>query len=306
MEETVLEQEQAIARRAQTSSREVTGALLAIISAVGFGSMAIMIKIGYAAGANSLTMLTLRFTIACILLWPFLLARRTTFRLPRKRLAGLLLMGAIGYTLISSAAYFSLVFIDAATQSLIFYTYPAMVAVLAAIVLRESLTPLRILALLMALGGCGLVAGTPAHALDWRGIVLALLAALLYAIYIISGTRITHGIAPVVSSVYVMSGAMLAFLATTTLGGAWTLEMQPAGWIASLGIAVFSTVLAIITFFAGLERLGPARTAILSTVEPVVTTLLAALILHDLIGPTQILGGLLIIAAIILLQKSKV
>lgn len=78
-----------------------------------------------------------------------------------------------------------------------------------------------------------------------------------------------------------------------------------SAWAAVVGIALVSTVLAITTFFAGLERLGPPDTATLSTVEPVVTVVLAAAVLDESIGPAQLLGGALILVAVVALARRR-
>ena len=71
-----------------------------------------------------------------------------------------------------------------------------------------------------------------------------------------------------------------------------------------MGIALLSTVIAIITFFAGLERVGPTNASVLSTFEPVTTVILAFLFLGEEIGPMRVVGGILILVAVILLAKS--
>jgi drug/metabolite transporter (DMT)-like permease len=70
-----------------------------------------------------------------------------------------------------------------------------------------------------------------------------------------------------------------------------------------LGIAIISTVAAIILFFAGLERVGPTRASVLSTVEPVCTVLLAAALLGESVAPLQLVGGALILTAVVLLAR---
>jgi drug/metabolite transporter (DMT)-like permease len=77
------------------------------------------------------------------------------------------------------------------------------------------------------------------------------------------------------------------------------------GWLAALGIALICTVLAVLCFFAGLARLGPTRSALLSTAEPVATVLMAAWLLNQPLAPVQMLGGALILLAGILLVRGK-
>ena len=87
-------------------------------------------------------------------------------------------------------------------------------------------------------------------------------------------------------------------------GVAW--PGTPAGWWAVAGIALLSTVVAMIGFFAGMQRLGAADAATLSTLEPVVTLVLAALFLGEAVGGWQLAGGALILGAVVVLVRSPV
>jgi drug/metabolite transporter (DMT)-like permease len=83
------------------------------------------------------------------------------------------------------------------------------------------------------------------------------------------------------------------------------LPASNSGWLAMLGIIVVSTIIPVVTFLAGLERVGPTNAAMLSTLEPIVTVLLAAWLFGDKLLPIVLLGGGLILAAVILLTRSE-
>jgi uncharacterized membrane protein len=83
-----------------------------------------------------------------------------------------------------------------------------------------------------------------------------------------------------------------------------TYPATSTGWIAIIAIALISTVLAFVTFFAGLKRIGPTSASTLSTFEPIVAVVLAAIVLGETINPFQIFGGILILAAVVLLATS--
>ena len=74
-----------------------------------------------------------------------------------------------------------------------------------------------------------------------------------------------------------------------------------SGWAAVLAIALVSTVLAVGLFVVGLKHLGASRTALISTLEPVLTMLLAALFLAERLAPAQFVGGALVLAGALLL-----
>lgn len=283
------------------------GVLWLLASAAGFGSMAIFAKLAYSGGLTVPTLLATRFGLAAILMWGLLAARRLSPRVPLRTLVGLLLMGGIGYVGQSFAFFTALETIPAATTALLLYTYPAMVSVLAWLILKQRLSRTAALALALATAGCALVVGGPAALpaqaqIDPAGMAWGLAAALIYSLYIIAGTRVTANVPPLVASTYIISAAAGVFLGAGTLGGTLNFAVDAGAWAAMIGIALICTVLAIAAFFAGLARLGPGRASILSTVEPIVTFLLAALVLGEAISLIQIAGGALILSAVLVLQ----
>jgi len=147
------------------------------------------------------------------------------------------------------------------------------------------------------------VAGAGAGALDPLGAALALAAAGIYTVYILVGERVAGRVEPFVLAALVCSGAA----ATLTLGASLLGQLRPGdltaagwGWIACLSLV--STVVAISLFFAGLRRVGPTTASILSTVEPVVTVLLAYLVFAETLTALQLAGGALVLAAVIVLN----
>jgi drug/metabolite transporter (DMT)-like permease len=102
--------------------------------------------------------------------------------------------------------------------------------------------------------------------------------------------------------VIMLAAAWVFGLVVLARGAAF--PVSPVAWAAVGGIALFSTVVAMITFFAGMARLGAADAATLSTLEPVVTVILAAIFLGEAIGGWQIAGGAIILAAVVVLARS--
>jgi drug/metabolite transporter (DMT)-like permease len=103
----------------------------------------------------------------------------------------------------------------------------------------------------------------------------------------------------------VMSGAAAALAARALLTGGVDVGFRPAGWAWLGAIAVVSTVLAALAFFAGLRRTGPSSAAILSTFEPVVTTGLAAATLGESLSAAQLTGGALVLGSVAVLQVRR-
>jgi drug/metabolite transporter (DMT)-like permease len=134
------------------------------------------------------------------------------------------------------------------------------------------------------------------------GVLLALSSALLYAGYIPMIDRLGRGLPAAVTSAYATGGAAAIFVAVALVQGGLAVRFAPVGWTAVALLAVLSTVLAFIAFLRGLAVIGPVRTAIVSTVEPFWAALLGSLVLGQAIGLRTMAGGLLIAAAVVLLQ----
>jgi drug/metabolite transporter (DMT)-like permease len=239
------------------------------------------------------------------------IARTRGVTVPRgSTLAGLVALGALGYGGQAFSFFTALTLAPAGLVALLLYLHPALVAVLAAIFLHERLNPAKLVALALALVGMALTVA-PALAAPGgmseagsviAGIGFAVAAATFYSIYIIAGAWLGRRAPPLAMSAVVIASAAAVFIAVALVRGPrW--PQNASGWIAIVAIALVSTVAAITLYFAGLQRIGPTRASTLSTVEPLVTVTLAAVVLGETIAPAQLAGGALILATVILLAR---
>lgn len=264
--------------------------------------MAIFAKLAYEEGANPATLLTLRFAMASVILWTIVAVRkppplgRRTFRAA----AGL---GLFGYSLQAGGYFAALEHLDASLTALLLYTYPAMVFLGAVALGREHWSALKVAALALAALGLALVlAGGGAGALNGTGLALALGAALAYTTYILVADSLVSGVDPFRLTAVVATGAFLSVGTFTFATGQFEAGFGAGGWAALVGLVLIATIVAITTFFLGLERVGPSTASIVSTVEPAATVVLAAIVFGETLGPVQLLGGALVLGAVVLLQ----
>ena len=288
-------------RSARAAARRWQGVLLVAISAAGFASIGLFARVAAASGASLLTVLALRFVLAGILLALVLRHRRLAW--PRGRdLAGLVLLGALGYTAQSFCFFSALNHLTVGLAVLLLYLHPALVLLAGAALGRQRLTPRK--AALAAASFAGILltvrndlAGTPV------GLAFGIGAALIYTNYILVGEHLTPrtGVIPA-ATVIVLSAAVMFCLGTLVEGVRW--PGTTGGWLAVAGIAVLGTALATVTFFAGVQRIGAGDAATLSTLEPVVALVLAFVFLGEQLGAVQLAGALLVIASAALLGRS--
>jgi drug/metabolite transporter (DMT)-like permease len=282
------------------------GVTLCLVSAVGFGLMAVFAKESYKDDVSVLTLLALRFTIAAGAFWVIVAARRargTTPAAPARRtvLAGLAL-GAVGYAAQAGGYFGALTRIEASLTALLLYVYPALVFLGALALRRDHVDRRRIAALVLATGGAILVlAGSGTGHVDGLGVALALGSAVAYSIYILVADGVTRRIDAFLLSALIATGAAVTLWSAGLASGSIDLGFASGGWGWIAALALVSTVLPISAFLAGLPKVGPSTAAIVSTVEPIVSVAMAMLWFGERLGAVQIVGGALVLAAVVLL-----
>lgn len=282
-------------------SRYQTGLLLATVASVAYGLVAIFAKLAYEAGATTGQTLTWRFISATALLILVLGIRGTRLTVTGGQLVRLFGLGAVGYFGQALTYFLALRFMPASLTALLLSLTPIVVAVMAWVIWRDPWTSAKLGALGLSITGGVLIIGSPASALDWRGVALAACCALLYATYLLIGNHFIGSVSRPVATIYIMGSATLAFIVYAAFtGGVWPI-VDLDGWVAFFAMGLCTTV-AMLGFFAGLQRLGPTPAAIVGTLEPAVTVVAAALILGELIGPLQVVGGVAVLGAVLILN----
>lgn len=278
------------------------GFLWVALSAAGFGAMAIFAKLAYRDGVSLTTLLYLRFLLAGSVLALWGIARG--MRLPQGRDLWLLIgMGALGYVGQAYCYFAALRHASAGLVALLLYLYPAIVTLFAALLLGRQIGTRRGWAVSVALLGTALTVGGDLDS-GWLGIALGVGAALIYSVYILVGEGVMQRVRPLAAATVVMLSAAVVYAGAASFEGL-SLPASLDGWLAIGAIALFSTLLAILGFFKGMERLGATDASTLSTMEPLITLLLAAWVLDEVVTEYQLAGGVLILAAVVYLVRCQ-
>ncbi|MEV0457088.1 DMT family transporter [Catellatospora methionotrophica] len=282
------------------------GTVLVLVSATGFGMSAVFAKQAYAAGFNVPTMLTGRFVLAAVMLWAVVAWRRAP--LPRGRaLAVCVGLGAVGYALQSGFYFGSLARIDASLTALLLYAYPGLVTVLAIALRRERPDRRRLAALacsaagLLLMLGAGGVGGSAATG----GVLLALGAAVAYALYLTVSAGLPAGLDIFAVTAVVCSSAAVSLAVAGLATGSLHAPHEASGWVWTALLAVVSTVVPIAGIFVGVRDVGASTAAILSCAEPAVTVATTALVYGERLSPAQAAGGLAVLASVAVLQLRR-
>jgi drug/metabolite transporter (DMT)-like permease len=277
------------------------GVLLIVLSATSFGVMPMLARFAYASGTEPFTLLFIRFTIATPVMIALCAISRA--RIPRgKSLVMLILLGGVLYVAQALCYFMALTVAPASLVALLLYLYPGLVAIGSSILFHERFTITKAVALGLAIVGAALMIGF-ARGGSPAGILLGIGASVIYSVYILVGNRVMKDVDPLpATTVVIASTAVVYAVIALARGPVW--PATSAGWVSIAALSIVSTVVAIGTFFAGLERIGPTTASTISALEPAVAVALAALVLGERITVLKAAGAFLILAAVILIARA--
>jgi len=285
-----------------TRRRELRAVVLVLVSAAGFGSLAVLAQLAYRAGVSVLGLLSGRFLVAAAMLWLIAIMRGRP--LPRRR--GLCIGVSLGAGYSSMALCFaaSLRHLEANLADLLLFAYPVLVSIGAVALGRDRWN--RRVAAALAVAGAGIaLALVGGGSIDPLGVTLALAAAAIYAAYVLASSSLLGETDPLVLAALVASGAALVFCLDAGAAG----QLAPRGGLHGvalvIAVALSSSVLGTTAFLAGVRRLGASRASIVSSAEPALTAIFAFAAFGDRFGAIQLVGAGLVLASVPILELNR-
>lgn len=303
------------ARRGAAEPRSGLGAGLIVLAAVCFATLGPLSRFAEDAGVASLTLVAWRAALGAMMmvgfvgaLWVTGVARPVRFGALPARDRWFMLAAAVANTALNLSVFIAFTRISIALALLVFYLYPALVAIVSVTWFGERLDRLRWLALGLSFTGLVLVvAGAGGIGqVDALGVGLAFLGGLAQVFFVLAAR---HGFAHVPgpqAAGFTMAGAFLLYLLLSALTGSLGELAVPASSAGALWPVLVAGILGAgiptVAYITGIRMLGPSRASILATLEPVVGVALAAWLLGERPTPVQLVGGALIVGAAALLQ----
>lgn len=238
--------------------------------------------------------------------------RQRTLFFDARQVFILILLGAVGYTGQAALYFAALERNPASLNSLLLYVYPAFVALFNWFVNHRTLSAREWVALAIAsfgviltLNPVRILQSAGSEPIDLVGVALVIGSAIWYAAYIVSSDRFIRWAGPGVSLFWISLGAAISFTAAGAFSHTLDFKLGLESIFILLGMVTLGTILALGTFLAGIQRVGPTTASLLSTLEPVFTVLLAMVFLGEFLTRIQTVGGGLVLAAAVLLSTSR-
>jgi len=296
--------EGAVPASVRRGGAETLGGLLGGLAAVQFGIVVVLGRFARRHGLPVSAMLSVRFAIGALLLALLLvILRRPLLAVPGER-AALAVLALFGYAIESFFFFAALGHGTVAAVTLLFFTYPVVVAIGSWALRRGAPSRRTVFALLCALAGAMIVVSSGAGIeIRTLGVMLALASAVTYSCYLIGTDTLLRRTGPLTSAMWVSAGASLGLFLAANAVGVWRLPTGEEWWpLVGMGLASGGAFLCLME---GIRRIGAVRTAIVSAMEPLAAAVLAWVFLGEPVTLGLALGGVLILAAAVIASLAR-
>lgn len=278
------------------------GYLLGAIAAATYGMNPLFALPLYKDGMDPTSVLFFRYLFAIAILGIMIKARGRSFRIARKESLPLIIMGVL--VAVSSLTLFqSYTYMAAGIASTILFVYPIMVAIIMALFFKEKITIQTVICILFALGGIALLyQGEDGATLHPMGVLMVMISALSYAIYIVGVNQSSlKQMATVQLTFYVLVFGFFIFLISSRFGTQLILPSKWYMWGNLIALAALPTAVSFICTTQAVQYIGSTPTAILGALEPVTAVIFGVTLFGESLTPRLILGILMIILAVTLI-----
>ncbi|WP_294140221.1 DMT family transporter [uncultured Sanguibacteroides sp.] len=278
------------------------GYVLGVIAAATYGMNPLFALPLYKAGMNPDSVLFLRYLFAIPVLGIMIKVRGRDFKLKRKEVIPLIIMGLL-VALSSLTLFQSYNYMEAGIASTLLFVYPIMVALIMAFLFKEKLTLQTIICILLALGGIGLLyKGDDGTTLNLTGIILVVVSALSYAVYIVGVNRpILKNVATLKLTFYVLLFGMMLFLVRVDFGMSLRVVDTWYLWGNLIALAIFPTAVSFLCTTQAIQYIGSTPTAILGALEPLTAVFFGVTVFGESFTMRLACGILMIVSAVTLI-----
>ena len=284
------------------TNNKTKGFILGAIAAASYGMNPLFTLPLYSAGMSVDTVLFYRYSLAVIVLGIMMKFQKQSFAIKRVDVLPLCIMGLL-FAFSSLFLFMSYNYMDAGIASTILFVYPVLVAIIMAVVFKEKVSPITMFSIALAFVGISMLCKSPGgQTLSLVGITFVFLSSLSYAIYIVGVNRSSLKDMPIAKlTFYVLLFGLSVYVVRLQFCTELQVIPTPMLWINAVSLAVFPTVISLVTMTKAIHYIGSTPTAILGALEPVTALFFGVLVF----GERIILGILMVITAVTLIIGGK-
>jgi drug/metabolite transporter (DMT)-like permease len=290
------------------------GLAFALLAAIGFSAKAVLVKLAYREGIDTVSLLAVRMALSA----PFFVvsawwsSRRSAQALSARDIRAIVVLGLTGYYLSSYLDFLGLESITAGLERLILFLYPTVTVVVTAVLYRRPVPGRVRVAMALSYAGIGLVffhdlGHTPGAQTLW-GSALVFGGMLAYSFYLVGTGHVIGRVGAVRFTAYALLVSTVASLVQYALVHGASLPPSLGAKVLGLGLgmAVFSTVLPVFMLSFAIGHIGSDRASLVGSVGPVSTIALAWWFLGEPITGLQVGGSALVLLGVVLIGRTPV
>lgn len=288
------------------TNNKTKGFILGAIAAASYGMNPLFTLPLYSAEMSVDTVLFYRYSLAVIVLGIMMKFQKQSFAIKRVDVLPLCIMGLL-FAFSSLFLFMSYNYMDAGIASTILFVYPVLVAIIMAVVFKEKVSPITMFSIALAFVGISMLCKSPGgQTLSLVGITFVFLSSLSYAIYIVGVNRSSLKDMPIAKlTFYVLLFGLSVYVVRLQFCTELQVIPTPMLWINAVSLAVFPTVISLVTMTKAIHYIGSTPTAILGALEPVTALFFGVLVFGEQLTPRIILGILMVITAVTLIIGGK-
>ena len=288
------------------TNNKTKGFILGAIAAASYGMNPLFTLPLYSAGMSVDTVLFYRYSLAVIVLGILMKFQKQSFAIKKVDVLPLCIMGLL-FAFSSLFLFMGYNYMDAGIASTILFVYPVLVAIIMAVVFKEKVSPITMFSIALAFVGISMLCKSPGgQTLSLVGITFVFLSSLSYAIYIVGVNRSSLKDMPIAKlTFYVLLFGLSVYVVRLKFCTELQLIPTPMLWVNAVSLAVFPTVISLVTMTKAIHYIGSTPTAILGALEPVTALFFGVLVFGEQLTPRIILGILMVITAVTLIIGGK-
>ncbi len=300
--------------KSNVNTHLLMGGVISLTGFLLFSTKAIFVKLAYREGIDPSSLLMLRMVFAL----PFfvLVFMRTYYRDPkiifiiRQHRWMMIVLGLLGYYIASFFDFYGLRYIDASLERIVIYIYPTLVVIISHLWIKTSISPMQIWAILITYIGIVIAYGgnisiNPSNHVA-MGTFLVLVSALTYAIYLVGSQKFTSILGTRVYNSVVMIIACFAVIGHNLwMNDTDYFAFNSKVYVYALLIATIATVIPSFMIVEGIKRLGAGNSAILGSLGPISTMIMATFLLGESISLLQWIGSFIVVGGVVMVLISK-
>lgn len=285
---------------------KIQGMIMVMISAALYGLIPMMAHYATEGGLNTLSLLFYRYSFAFIILAIMRIFIPFRLRVTSRQLLLFVIGAVVGYGFTAITLFQSYHYISTGLATTLHFIYPTMAIIFAWLIYHETVSPMKMLALLSSLTGIFMLTLPFNGSVNSTGILLALISGVFYAICIIT---VAHPLIRDISAptlcfyTFLFSSLFFLMITLATKQLVWFPTMQ--SFHSTIQLSLWPTIASVWLFYLGMKHIGTGSAAILSTFEPITSLLIGILLFHEPVGWRMVAGSFFILLSVIMIARTK-